>query len=74
MATYDYLYLLDSEKSKVYFFIMVYREEKFPGNTWPKTSDKKIRKMTIIKANHRLVKNSYFPKIMTDSQYLDLYL
>jgi hypothetical protein len=52
MATYNYLYLLDSEKSKVYFLSWFVVEKEFPGQTRPKTSDKIIKKIPFL----RLVK------------------
>jgi hypothetical protein len=62
IETYNYLYSLDS---KVYFFYHVLsRSENFLATLGPKTSDQKIRKMTIFKANLRLVKNSYCPRII----------
>jgi hypothetical protein len=57
LETYNYLYLLDSEKFRVYFFTMVCPGiKKNHGHTRPKTLNKKNRKMTIFKANSRLVK------------------
>jgi hypothetical protein len=56
MSTYDYLYSLDSEKSKVYFFIMFCQGKKILATLDPRTSDKKIRKITTFKANPRIVK------------------
>jgi hypothetical protein len=61
MVTYDYLYLLDSEKSKIYCFIMLSHIEILPMRS--KTMDKKIRKMTNFKANFGLVKESFWTKI-----------
>jgi hypothetical protein len=40
MATYDYLYLLDSEKPKVYFLSWFLQEKKSLDVLGPKTSDK----------------------------------
>jgi hypothetical protein len=57
MATYDYLYLLDLENSKVYLFLSCFVQEKI---SWPhkapKIWTKKTEKMTIFKANFRLAK------------------
>jgi hypothetical protein len=64
IETYNYLYLLDSKKSKVYFFIMFCPRKKNLATLGLKTSDKKIWKIIIFKANPRLVKSSYCPKII----------
>ena len=56
METYDCLYLLDSEKSKVDFFYHGLSWKKIPGHTRPKTSNHKNGKVAIFKANFRLVK------------------
>jgi hypothetical protein len=52
IETYNYLYLLDSEKSKVYFFSIFCPGKKIR----PQNFRQKIRKMIIFKANPRLVK------------------
>jgi hypothetical protein len=43
----------------LYHFLSV---KKFPGHTRPQNFGEKNRKMTIFKANSRLVKNSYCSK------------
>jgi hypothetical protein len=69
METYDYLYSVNSEKSKVYFSLLCFVQEKIILATLgPKTSVEKIRKMKIFKANLRLVnivivQNSYWRTI-----------
>ena len=67
IKTYNFLYSLDSEKSIVYYSILFCPGKKFPGHTRPQNFGQKIRKkwkMTIFKANPRLVKNSYCPKLI----------
>jgi hypothetical protein len=50
METYDYLYLLDSaEKSKVCFFLMVYRRKKILATLDPKLWTKKIEKLSSLR-------------------------
>ena len=73
MATYDYLYFLDSENPKKFIFYHDLSRKTISGHTRPKTLDKKIGKITIFKANLRLVKKWLY-KNHTDLQYLDLYL
>ena len=55
MTTYDYLYLLDSEKSKAYF-PSYFVQEKNPGHTRPQNFGPKNSKNDHFKANPRLVK------------------
>jgi hypothetical protein len=56
--------LSDSEKSEVYFLSFFVQEILFPGHTKPQNIGQKNPKMTIFKANPRLVKSSYCPKII----------
>ena len=65
IETYNYLYWLDSEKSKVYYFINFCPRKKNPGYTRPQNfGQKDPKKMTIFKANPRLLENSYCPKMI----------
>jgi hypothetical protein len=57
IKTYNCLYSLDSEKSKIYFFYHFFsRKCFFPGYTRSQNFGQKNRKMTIFKAIPRLVK------------------
>jgi hypothetical protein len=60
MATYDCLYLLGLEKSKIYFLSWFVMEKYFSDHTRPKTLDKKHH----FKANFYTSKNRYCSKIL----------
>jgi hypothetical protein len=69
MITYNYLYLLDSEKSKVYFLVWKkFVQEKNPGHTRHQNYHKKISKMNKFKANFELVK-----KLLSKSYSLTIF-
>jgi hypothetical protein len=59
-----YLYSLDSEKSKVYFCDHSFQEKKMSGHTRPQNFGQKNSKNDHFKANPRLVKSNYYPKII----------
>jgi hypothetical protein len=66
---------LDSEKSKVYFFLSWFVQEKNPGHIRSQNFGQKIRKITIFNANPWLVKIVIVQKLYcTFIQYLDFYL
>ena len=53
------------QKSLKFIFLSCFvQEKKIPGHTRPQNFGQKNRKMTIFKANPRIVKNSYSPKII----------